>query len=118
MSDETRDELVSLLESWGRALVSNDAKEIGGFASDDWVLVGETGAFEKSQFLAAVEAGDLTHDTFGADVSRVRTYGDTAVVLAHVTNTGRFKGEAFTSDEWSTDVSSGKMVAGCVCSRS
>jgi len=54
--------------------------------------------------LSAVQSGALTHESFETDVRQVRVYGDTAVVVAHVTNTGTWNAAAFTSDEWTTDV--------------
>jgi ketosteroid isomerase-like protein len=104
MNADSHAELTRLLKDWGQAIVSNDAEAIGRFATDDWVIVGETGLFERSQFLAAVESGDLTHEAFAGDVARIRTYGETAVVTAHVTNNGTWQGVPFTSDEWATDV--------------
>jgi ketosteroid isomerase-like protein len=104
MNNDGQAELTKLLKDWGRAIVSNDAGEIGRFATDDWVIVGETGMFERDQFLEAVAAGDLTHEAFDVDVARVRTYGDTAVVTAHVTNNGAWHGQPFSADEWATDV--------------
>jgi ketosteroid isomerase-like protein len=104
MNSDSHAELTKLLKDWGQAIISNDAEQIGRFATDDWVIVGETGLFERGQFLAAIEAGDLTHEAFEVDVARVRTYGDTAVVTAHVTNNGTWQGQPFTADEWSTDV--------------
>jgi ketosteroid isomerase-like protein len=97
-------ELTELLQSWGRAIVANDAGEISQFAADEWVLVGSGGVVERAQFLSAVQSGALTHESFETDVKQVRVYGDTAVVIAHVMNTGTWNGAAFTSDEWTTDV--------------
>jgi len=104
VSDELLVELDALLKAWGRAIVSNEAEQIGQFASDDWVIVASAGVFERAQFLSAVESGALTHDTFEVDISRVRSYADTAIVTAHVTNTGNLGGQDFSSDEWTTDV--------------
>jgi ketosteroid isomerase-like protein len=104
MNNDGDAELTKLLKDWARAIVSNDSEEIGRFATDDWVIVGETGMFDRSQFLGAVAAGDLTHEAFEVDVARVRTYGETAVVTAHVTNNGTWQGQPFTADEWATDV--------------
>ena len=104
MNGDTEREIAASLAAWGKALVTNDASAIGRFAADDWVIVASQGVFTKADFLAAVQSGVLTHDTFEADVKDVRVYGDCAVVIAHVTNTGTMSGERFSSDEWTTDV--------------
>lgn len=55
-------------------------------------------------FLAFVASGDLTHSAMDFTVLDARVYGDVAVVLAHGTNQGKWRGEPFISDEWVTDV--------------
>ncbi len=104
MNDKIRDELVTLTDDWGQAIVSNDAEAIGQFMSDDWVIVGETGVTERSDFLGLVGSGDLTHEAMTGNVVRVSTYGDAAVVTCRGTNNGTFKGNPFSSDEWITDI--------------
>jgi Domain of unknown function (DUF4440) len=37
-------------------------------------------------------------------VSRVRVYGDTAVVTTRVTSTAHYQGQWFDADEWTTDM--------------
>ena len=49
-------------------------------------------------------AGRVTHDHMTSDVQDVRVYGDIAVVVARVRNSGTYEGNAFALDEWSTDV--------------
>lgn len=103
--DAVRQEILSLAEEWAQALVSNDAQRIGSFMSDDWVIVGKNGITGKRDFLPFVESGDLTHETMTlVGEARVQIYGDAAVLTGRVTNNGRFRGEAFAADEWTTDV--------------
>jgi ketosteroid isomerase-like protein len=105
MSDELRAELEGELKAWGKAIVANDAEAIGGFATEDWVLVTpEGGPIDSSMFLGAVRSGALTHDTFEVEVQRALDYGEVAVAIAHVTNSGSYQGAPFTADEWTTDV--------------
>ena len=105
MSDKLHAELEGHLKDWGRAIVANDANEISGFATDDWVLVtSEAGPIDSSMFLGAVRSGALTHDTFEVEVQRVLDYGEVAIAIAHVTNSGTYQGTPFTADEWTTDV--------------
>ena len=104
MNDNVSDELVKLTKDWEQAIVSNDARAIAQFMSDDWVIVGETGVIERSGFLGLVESGDLTHQAMEGKVVRVRAYKDAAAVTCRGTNNGTFRGEPFSSDEWITDI--------------
>lgn len=103
MSDALKMELGEILRAWGSAIVSNDADAIGEFAADAWMIVGTTGATTKEAFLDVVRSGDLTHDTFEVEVLHAHAYGDCAVAISHVSNTGMFRGERFTSDEWTAE---------------
>ena len=68
------------------------------------MLVGENGIYPGEQFLESVAAGRVSHDLMTSEVHDVRVYGDVAVVIVRVRNSGAFDGNAFTLDEWSTDV--------------
>jgi ketosteroid isomerase-like protein len=96
--------LEAVSAAWDQAMVSNDADAIGRFMADEWVIVSETGATKKDDFLAVVASGDLTHETFKGEVFSVRRYGDAAVLAGRVRNNGHYKGRPFSSDEWTTDV--------------
>jgi ketosteroid isomerase-like protein len=105
MSDDLKGDLDRLLKAWGRAIVSNDATEIGRFAADEWVLVDpQGGPVDSSAFLGAVSSGDLAHDSFEVEVERAFAYGEVAVSIAHVRNTGAYRGTPFSADEWATDI--------------
>jgi ketosteroid isomerase-like protein len=94
----------ALLTEWNGAIVANDADAIGAFAEPDWLFVGENGIVAGAQFLEAVAAGHVSHDMMESELHAVRIYGDVAVVIARVRNHGELAGDAFTLDEWSTDV--------------
>lgn len=96
--------LEALSAAWERAMISNDAEVIGRFMTDDWVIVSERGVTKKEDFLAVVVSGDLTHETFKGEIISVRQYGDAAVLTGRVWNNGHYKGQPFSSDEWTTDV--------------
>jgi ketosteroid isomerase-like protein len=99
-----RAELTELMTDWNAAIVANDAHAIGAFAEPDWVFVGENGIFPGVQFLESVATGHVSHDMMTTDIHDARVYGDVAVLIARVRNRGEFGGDAFTLDEWSTDV--------------
>ncbi|NKG20763.1 nuclear transport factor 2 family protein [Paeniglutamicibacter terrestris] len=93
-----------LLDRWAEAIVANDAPLIGSFAEPDWVMVTpEGGPGKRADFLAAVESGQLSHSEMAFEVLEARVYGDVAVVLAHGTNRGSWRGVPFTADEWVTE---------------
>ncbi|GAA2875989.1 ketosteroid isomerase-like protein [Aminobacter niigataensis] len=102
---DNKSEIAELALAWAEAIVANDAAAIGRFMADEWVIVGPDGATSKTDFLASVASGDLTHDMMrAASEPRVEIYGATAVYTARVVNSGHFRGQAFTADEWTTDV--------------
>jgi uncharacterized glyoxalase superfamily protein PhnB len=100
-----RETFAALLNEWAAAIVADDAEAIGRFATPDWVLIATNGITPGSTFLELVAAGDLTHDTMNLKVERVAPVSDTTVlVTTRGTNSGAFRGEPFTADEWATNV--------------
>ena len=105
MSQEMFEELVCAEERFNEAMVSNDTGRIAECIAEEWALVTpETGIVPRERLMHAIASGVLTHDTMTKDVRRVQVYGDVAVVTGRGTNTGRFRGEPISADEWVTDV--------------
>ena len=105
LTDTLATELAGVEEDFNRAMVSNDVLRISACVTDDWVLVTpESGVVPGSRILHAIESGVLSHDTMTKDVGRVKVYGDVAVVTARGQNTGHFRGQPISADEWVTDV--------------
>jgi ketosteroid isomerase-like protein len=103
--DDVRAELVAVEGEWAQAVISNDAGRIAGFMAADWVLVSDSGVLSAERFLAVIRSGELAHSQMiAAGESRVRVYGDTAVVTARVTSTAHYLGQRLDADEWATDV--------------
>lgn len=102
--EELRRELEKLEREWTQAIVSNDAEAIGSFMADEWLIIGQSGITDKKSFLSLVASGDLTHEMMEGDVKKVMDYNVVAIVIARVVNTGHYKGQPFTADEWATDV--------------
>ena len=87
------------------AMVSNDVERIAQCITDDWVLVTpERGPVGREAILQVIASGLLTHDSMSKRVLRARVYGDVAVVTGRGCNTGTFRGEPISADEWITDV--------------
>jgi ketosteroid isomerase-like protein len=86
-------------------MISNDVSRIGTCIAADWVLVTpEAGIVPRERILQAIATGVLSHDSMAKDVGRVKVYGDIALVTARGRNTGTFKGQRISADEWITDV--------------
>lgn len=98
-------EIVTILDDWASAIVSNDADRIAAFMADEWVLVSESGVTPRERFLSFVESGELTHSAFERiGPARVRSYGDIAVLTTRLTNTAHHAGRRIDADEWTTEV--------------
>jgi ketosteroid isomerase-like protein len=98
-------ELVTIADDWARAIVSNDADRIAAFIADDWVIVSDSGVTSAERFLALVRSGELTHSAMAATgLSRVRIYGDSALVTSRTTSTAHYGGRRSDAGEWTTDV--------------
>lgn len=105
ITDALATELAGVEEAFNLAMISNDVQRISACVADDWVLVTpEAGVLQRSRILHVIESGELSHDTMTKDVGRVRVYGDVAVVTARGRNTGQFRGQRISADEWVTDV--------------
>lgn len=95
MSD-ARAELIAVAHAWDRAMVGNDADQIGRYMADDWTIIGPDGRVGgKDALLALVRSGDLTHDVMESHEIDVRVYGETAVVIARGVSGGAYQGNAF-----------------------
>ena len=98
-------DLLALAAAWAEAIVANDPDRIAAFVTEDWVLVSGSGVSPGHEFLALVESGELAHSAMTTvGETRVRVWGDTAVLTARITNTAHYRGRRFDADEWTTDV--------------
>jgi ketosteroid isomerase-like protein len=105
MTDPIFDELTGVEDNFNRAMVSNDVARIAMCMTDDWVVVtSEAGPIGRTGLLQAIENGVLSHESMTKDITRVKVYGDMAVVIGRGQNTGVFKGQPIAADEWITDV--------------
>lgn len=96
MVDSAEHELREVSDQWDRAMVDNDARAIGKFMADEWVIVGSDGSVTgKDRFLALVASGALTHDVMETHDMDVRVCGDTAVTIAAGVSGGHYQGHPF-----------------------
>src|ERR1700684_2987528 len=100
-----QEEVLSLEKEFSQAIVKNDAKAVARFLADDWIIIDpDGGIIDRARFLGVIESGALTHEMMESEDSRVLIYGNTAIVTALTTTKGKFSGQAFTTQERSTDV--------------
>jgi ketosteroid isomerase-like protein len=100
-----QEEVLRLEKEFSQAIVKNDARAVGQFLADDWIIIDpDGGIIDKARFLGVIESGALTHEMMESDETRVRIYGNTAIVTALTTTKGKFSGQAFTTQERATDV--------------
>ena len=93
-------ELLAVVRDWDRAMVLNDAKEIGRFMADDWIIIGADGSTsDKATFLGLVKAGVLSHDLMQSEDIDIRVYGDAALVVARGVSGGLYQGRPFRETE-------------------
>ena len=103
--DTAKDEILALSAAWAEAIVDNDADQIGSFMADDWIMISERGISTRDHFLSFVRSGQLTHSAMEmAEFGAFRLYGDTAILIARITNTASFGGQTFEANEWTSDV--------------
>jgi ketosteroid isomerase-like protein len=96
VSSDVEEELVAVARAWDRAMVGNDAEEIGRYIADDWIIIGTDGMMgDKATFLGLIRSGALTHDEMESEDIHVRGYGDTAVLTARGISGGKYLGQRF-----------------------
>ncbi|MGW0182329.1 nuclear transport factor 2 family protein [Nocardia sp. NPDC003345] len=93
-----------LFSDWDEALVADDPARIAAFAAPGWTFLSQDGPFAGRGFLESVAAGVVSHDTMRSEVHSVAIFGDVAIVVARVVNSGTYRGERFVNDEWTSDV--------------
>jgi ketosteroid isomerase-like protein len=104
-SDAATADLLALEKEFAEALVKGDADALDGLVSEDWIIIGPEGkVISRTAFLDVVKSGSLTHSTMDFDETRVRLYGDTAIITARAVTTGAYQGQSFSTRERSTDV--------------
>jgi ketosteroid isomerase-like protein len=100
-----QDEVLRVEKEFSQAIVKNDAEAVGRFLADDWIIIDpDGGIIDRTTFLGVLKSGALTHEMMESDDTRVRIYGNTAIVTALTTTKGKFSGQAFTTQERTTDV--------------
>jgi ketosteroid isomerase-like protein len=99
------EELLKLENAFAEAIVNNDLESIRRLVADDWIIIDPNGEIvDRARFFEVIKSGVLTHDMMESKDSRVRVYGDSAVVTAVTRTKGKFMGHDFSTQERVTDV--------------
>ena len=102
---KAEEELLKLEEAFAEAIVKNDLEGIGRLVANDWIIIDPNGEIvDRTRFFEVIKSGALTHDMMESKDSRVRVYGDSAVVTAVTRTKGKFMGHDFSTQERATDV--------------
>jgi ketosteroid isomerase-like protein len=89
----TEHEVQTFLSRWSAAERDGDTAALDGLLTEDFTGVGPLGfLLSKQEWLDRHTSGDLRYRAFGLDDLRVRSYGDTAVVIAHHAAQGAYRG--------------------------
>ncbi|HEX4037459.1 MAG TPA: nuclear transport factor 2 family protein [Acidobacteriaceae bacterium] len=80
---EIHKEIEALEQQWQQAIVSNNVTEMNRLLADDYIGISSNGTVEnKDQALAQRRAGTVRITKLDLNDTRVRVYGDTAVVTS------------------------------------
>ncbi|MBZ5631342.1 MAG: nuclear transport factor 2 family protein [Acidobacteriia bacterium] len=100
-----QEEVLRIEREFSQAIVKNDAEAVGRFLADDWIVIDPDGGIvDRARFLGVMKSGALTHEMMESEDTRVRVYGNTAIVTALTKTKGKFNGQVFTTQERATDV--------------
>jgi ketosteroid isomerase-like protein len=98
-------EVLALSAGRDAVLVTNDARAVASYLSDDWVYVGPAGPAPKADIVDWIATGRLAHHSMRAvGEQRVAVHGGTAIVTAHKLSSGTWEGAAYDADEWISEV--------------
>ena len=99
------EELLKLENAFAEAIANNDLESIRRLVADDWIIIDPNGEIvDRTRFFEVIKSGVLTHDMMESKDSRVRVYGDSAVVTAVTRTKGKYMGHDFSTQERATDV--------------
>lgn len=104
-TSDAEEELLKVEKEFADTIVNNDLERLGRVVSDDWVIIDPNGEIvDRARFFEVIKSGSLTHEIMESEDSRVRVYGDSAVVTAVTRTKGKFMGQEFSTQERATDV--------------
>lgn len=88
--DKQHKEIETIEEQWRNAMLNNNVGDMDKLMADDYIAITANGTIEtKAQALAARKAGTLRITKIDLSDSKIRIYGDTAVVTSRAEINGK-----------------------------
>jgi ketosteroid isomerase-like protein len=106
MTGPTAENALAAEQEIANALRENNAGAIASMLDDDWIVINTNGGVGegKSIFPDGIKSGSLTRKTAELSETRVRLYGNVALITSKLKTSGMFVGKPFDVTERQTDV--------------
>ena len=103
--DAVEQEIMKIERQWIDASVKGDLAALDKIEADDYIVIDPSGTIStKAEDMKNVKSGDLKFGSIEIFESKVRVYGDAAVVTAKSHLKGSYKTQDISGDYSSTDV--------------
>lgn len=101
--EDAEQQLLQRYLDWDKEIAKNNVAGMSLYMADDWTCVSSDGITSREKFLESIADGSLVHTTMSTDFTKVKIYGDSAVVIGKGISAGTFNGATFSLYEWSTN---------------
>jgi ketosteroid isomerase-like protein len=103
--DKVEETIMKIEREWIDASVKGDTAALDKIEAEDYIIIDPTGTIStKAEDMKNVKSGDLKFDSMEIFESKVRVYGDAAVVTAKSHIKGKYKTQDISGDYSATDV--------------
>ena len=103
--DKVESEIMKIERQWIDATIKADVAALDKIEADDFIVIDPTGTIStKAEDMKNIKSGDLKFDAMEMFESKVRVYGDAAVVTAKTHIKANYKAQDISGDYSSTDV--------------
>jgi hypothetical protein len=104
-SDRLAKEILEVKQEYDRAQLRNDGAWFQRMFADGYIFVmPDSTVITKDQFIRDLVSRDIVWESVSATDTRVRVYGQTAVVTGHFFGRGAFKGQRINERQFFTSV--------------
>ena len=104
-NETVEQEILKIERQWIDASVKGDIAALDKIEADDYIIIDPSGTIStKAEDMKNIKSGDLKFDSMEMFESKVRVYGNAAVVTAKTHVKGNYKTADISGDYSSTDV--------------